>query len=184
MKRLILLAAMLSLAATPTFAARWTPDMAKSKLGFSLPWGKEPYVASFKSWNATIDFDAADLARAHVAATIALASVTSGDDDTDDSLRGEEGFGTGQFPTAKFETKSFQHLSGNKYSADGTLTIRGKARPVRMPFILDINGGTAHMVGQVQTRWADYGLGQGMGAQMPDIGPLVTIRIDLTARKS
>ncbi len=85
----------------PAFAADWTVDAAHSKLGFSLPWGNEPYAASFRKWTAEIGFDPADLAHAHVTASIDTASLDSGDSDTDESITGEKGFDSGHFAAAK-----------------------------------------------------------------------------------
>jgi polyisoprenoid-binding protein YceI len=184
MKRTLIAMAALVASASPVLAAHWNVDGGKSKLGFTLPWGKQPFVATFGKWQADIEFDSADLAHSHVLVTVPLNSETSGDDDTDDALKSDQGFGVANFPTAKFETKSFQHLLGNNYAADGVLTIRGIAKPTHMTFTLVINGADAHMAGDVQTKWADYGLGQEMGKELPEIGTVVTIHADITAKKS
>ena len=169
--------------ALPASAAHWNVDAAKSKLGFSVPWGNAPYVVTFKNWNADIDFDPADLVHSHVAATIAIGSLTSGDDDTDKNVRGAQGFKAEAFPDAKFESRSFTHQAGDHYVATGTLNIRGASRPVTLPFTLILTGGTAHMVGSAQVKWAEFGMGRDMGAEMPPIAPLATITIDLTATR-
>jgi polyisoprenoid-binding protein YceI len=174
----------LALISTPAFASHWTVDTAKSKLGFSLPWGKQPFIAAFGKWQANIEFDPANLQQSHVSADIALASENSGDGDTDDSLKSDQGFSVEKFPVAKFDAKNFQHLTGNNYAVDGTLTIRGASKPVHMPFVLTIIGSNAHVVGDAQVKWADYGLGQGMSSEIADIGKIVTIHLDLTASKS
>ncbi|HEY5346610.1 MAG TPA: YceI family protein [Rhizomicrobium sp.] len=176
--RILLLFAAL---AVPASAAHWNVDAAKSKLGFTVPWGNAPYAVAFKNWNADIDFDPADLTHSHVVATIATGSLTSGDDDTDKNVRADKGFRAATFPEAKFESRSFTHQAGDHYVATGTLSIRGATRPVTLPFTLTISGGTAHMVGSAQVKWAEFGMGQGMGSEMPPIAPVVTITIDLTA---
>ena len=58
-------------------AAHWTVDAAKSKLGFSVVWSKEPFTGVFRDWKADIDFDPADLAHSHVAVTIETGSEVS-----------------------------------------------------------------------------------------------------------
>jgi polyisoprenoid-binding protein YceI len=174
---------LLAALAVPASAAHWNVDAAKSKLGFSVPWGNTPYVVTFKNWSADIDFDPADLAHSHVAATIAAASLTSGDEDTDKSVRAVEGFKAGTFPDAKFESRSFTHQAGDHYVATGTLSIRGATRPVTLPFTLAITGAAAHMVGSAQVKWAEFGMGRDMGAELPPIAPLATIHIDLTATR-
>jgi polyisoprenoid-binding protein YceI len=177
---LFLLAAL----AVPASAAHWNVDAAKSKLGFHVIWAKQPYAVTFGKWNADIDFDPADLAHSHVVATIATGSLTSGDEDTDGNVRGsDKGFLADKFPDAKFESHAFTHQQGNHYVATGTLTVRGVTRPITLPFTLAISGNMAHMVGSAQTKWADFGMGQDMGAEKPDIAPMAMITIDLTATR-
>ena len=84
MKRLVLSALAAALISTPALAAHWNVDSAKSKLGFGVQWSGQPFGATFKKWNAAIDFDPNDLAHAHVVATIDLASEASDSPDNDD----------------------------------------------------------------------------------------------------
>ena len=70
MRVLALVTALLVAAALPAQAASWTVDHAKSRLGFSVQWSGEALNATFKSWDAKIDFDPANLAAAHVKASI------------------------------------------------------------------------------------------------------------------
>ena len=65
MKRISAAALAVTLVATPAFAAHWTVDTARSRLGFSVQWSNEPFAATFKSWRADIAFDPADLAHSH-----------------------------------------------------------------------------------------------------------------------
>src|SRR6201999_1815636 len=100
-------AAALVFLAAPANAAHWTVDYGKSKLGFTVPWSGEPFVATFKAWKADIDFDPKDLAHAHALVTIDLTSESSDSPDNDDGLKGAQGIDTSKFPTATFEAKSF-----------------------------------------------------------------------------
>ncbi len=74
-------------------------------------------------------------------------------------------------------------MAADKYEADGTLTVRGTARPVHLAFNLTIAGARAHMAGAAQVRWADFGMGRDMGAELPNLGAVVTIHVDLAAAK-
>src|SRR5207302_1375556 len=93
-----LLLASLVFLASPSYAAHWTVDRAKSRLGFTVQWSGEPFQATFKSWTADITFDPADLAHAHITAAIDLGSEASDTPDNDDGLKGPEGFSVAQFP--------------------------------------------------------------------------------------
>ena len=175
---------LLLLSSAPAMAAHWTVDATKSRLGFTVQWSGEPFVATFKSWKADIDFDAADLVHSHVTATIDLASESSDTPDNDDGLKGPQGFSVSQFPAARFETTSFKHASGDSYVAAGTLALHGVSRPVVLPFKLTISGDTAHMSGKAQVLRTDFGLGQGEWAGTTPVAHEVTINVDLTATKA
>jgi polyisoprenoid-binding protein YceI len=185
MRRVLSTAILLALASTPAFASHWNVDYAKSKLGFGVQWSGQPFGATFKSWKADIAFDPADLAHAHVTATIDLASEASDSPDNDDGIQGAIGFQVSQFPTAKFETSSITHLSGDRYAAKGNLTIKGIKKPVTLNFSLQITGDKAHMSGTADAMRADFGLGQ--NAEWSGDKPVshhVGIFIDLTATKA
>jgi polyisoprenoid-binding protein YceI len=168
-------------AASPAFAAHWTVDYSKSRLGFTLDWNKAPATATFKSWKAAIDFDPGDLAHARVDVTIALASEFSDGGDLDDTLKGDQGFSVAQFATAHFVTIGFSHTSGNSYVAMGTLSLHGVSRPVTLPFTLVIAGKTAHMTGTASLLRTDFELGQ---AGADPVAPQVTVNVDLTATEN
>ncbi|HEY1632305.1 MAG TPA: YceI family protein [Rhizomicrobium sp.] len=176
MKRLLPLA--LLLAATPAFAAHWTVDTAKSKLGFTAQWSKQPFVATFKTWKANIDFDPADLAHAKADVTIDLGSETSSESEFDDAIKGAQGFAAGQFPQARFVTTGFKSKGGNAYVATGALSLHGMTRPVTLPFTLTIAGKTAHMTGGTVVMRTDFGVGQ---ASTDPVAHEVTVTVDLTA---
>jgi polyisoprenoid-binding protein YceI len=185
MKRIVLSALAAALISTPALAAHWNVDNAKSKLGFGVQWSGQPFGAVFKSWKADIDFDPADLAHAHVAVTIDLASEVSDSPDNDDGVQGAQGFQVSQFPTAKFEAASFAHTGGDHYTAKGVLTIKGVKKPVTVNFQLQITGDKAHMSGTADAMRLDWGVGAGpeWSADKP-VSHKVGIFVDLTATKA
>ena len=159
MKYLVLTALTAALISTPALAAHWNVDTGASKLGFGVQWSGQPFGATFKKWNAVIDFDPNDLAHAHVVATIDLASEVSDSPDNDDGVQGALGFQVSQFPTAKFEAANFTHERGNQYTAKGVLTIKGVKKPVTLNFQLQITGDKAHVSGTADVMRLDWGLG-------------------------
>lgn len=170
--------------ATPAFAAHWNVDAAKSRLGFSVPWAKQPFTGTFKTWKANIDFDPANLAASKADVTIATGSMASGDPDTDTSIKGDIGFGADKFPTAHFVTTGFTHKSGNSYIAQGNLTLKGVSRPITLPFTLTIAGKTAHMVGSADVMRNQFNVGTGEWAKPDPVAWDVKVNIDLTATQN
>jgi polyisoprenoid-binding protein YceI len=183
MKRFLLTAAFV-LAVAPALAAHWNVDTAKSKLGFTVNWSGEPFVATFHTWKANIDFDPADPAHAHVLASIDLASEASDTQDNDDGLKGPQGFDAAKFPSAQFEAKGFKPLGHGKYLANGKLTLHGVTRSVPLTFTLAINGNSARATGTAPLMRTDFGIGQGEWASATTIAHEVTVNLDLVAVKA
>jgi polyisoprenoid-binding protein YceI len=173
-----------ALCIAPAYAAHWTVDPAKSRLGFTVQWSNEPFTALFSSWSAGIDFDPNDLAHSHVTAVINLTSEASDTPDNDDGLKGPEGFAIAQFPVARFETTGFAHKGGDNYVATGELALHGVTKQIALPFVLTIAGNTAHAVGKAVVTRTDFGLGHGVWASADPIAYQVTINLDLTATKA
>lgn len=175
-----LLAAIASAAAAN--AAQWTVEP-QSKLGFSVVWSAEPLRGEFKKWKADINFDPADLAHAHVVATIETGSVVTDYPDGDDGLKGALGFAADRFPTARYEATGFKQLPDGSFQANGRLTIRGITRPLALPFKLSIQGNRARMTGKTTLLRTDFGVGQGEWAAPQPVAHQVTVTVDLTATK-
>ncbi len=184
MIRLTLACALLLAGAGAASAATWTVDPAKSSLGFSGKQTGDAFSGRFKTFAATIDFDPAKPEAAHVSVTVDTGSATTGDQQRDEAMPGEDWFSAQAFPQAKFEATGFKPLGGDKYEADGTLTIRGAAKPVVLPFTLTIAGDTAHAVGHAELLRSAFGVGQGAWATDEYVAFEVGVDVDLTATKA
>ena len=184
MKLRIAIAGALALFATSAHAAHWTVDTAHSRLGFTVNWANQPYAATFQNWKANIDFDPANLAASKADVTIAIASETSGDDDTDGNVKGGIGFDAAKFPAAHFVTSGFTHKSGNDYVAQGTLTLKGVTKPIALPFTLVIDGKKAHMTGTAVVMRNQFGVGSGEWAAPGTVAWDVKVKIDITATQN
>jgi polyisoprenoid-binding protein YceI len=179
----VAIVAALLLAAWPAWAADWNVDYAKSRLGFTVQWSNEPFSAVFRRWTADIDFDPNDIAHAHAAVTVDLASETSDEPDFDSGLKGAEGFHTSQFPAARFVTAAFVRKSVNEFESRGTLTIRGITRDITLPFTLSVEGRMTHMTGTAHILRTDFGVGQGEWTAATPVSHDVSITVDLYATR-
>lgn len=179
-----LLAGLLALTATAVQAATWTVDPARSKITFTGAQTGEPFSGAFKTFTAAIDFDPADPASAHARITVATGSATTGDQQKDEALPGADWFDVATFPQAVFEAKGFKAVGGDRYQADGTLTIRDVSRPVTLPFTLTTSGDTAHAVGEAKLLRSTFGVGQNAWAAEDYVAFAVTVGFDLTASRA
>ena len=139
--------------------AVWTVNPGSSFIGFAAIYtdenGNAPFTGRFDHWRAEIRFDPANLAQSSAVVTIEMNSVhdfgAGGEEITDHRthLQSEQWLNWDQFATAVFRTASMRHLSGDNYEARGTLTLKGHAVPVTLPFTLTITGAHASMSGHL-----------------------------------
>jgi polyisoprenoid-binding protein YceI len=184
--RTLMLVAALALSPALAIAApaTWTVDKAASRLTFTSSVSGQAFTGRFARWDAVIHFDPKDLAHSDVSATIDVSSAATGNGDRDAELPDQDWFWTSHFPRATFVARSFQPAGPGRYVAGGTLTIRGVAKPVSLPFALAINGAAAHMTGAVALNRLAFGVGQGEWAATDTVPANVTVGVDLTAHRA
>jgi len=164
--------------ASATQARAWTVDAAASTLGFKGSYQGDAFDGQFKSFAATIAFDANDLARSKFDVAIDLASADTSNDSRDDTLKGDDFFATSKFPKAHFVTESFEKAADGSVVAHGQLTIRDKTAPVVLKVQFAQDGDKATLDVDTVLKRADYDLGAGkdwtdVGADVPVHGHLV-----------
>jgi len=159
--------------------ANWKVQAGK-RLGFTTSWSGDAVTGSFTSWDAAIAFGTDALDRSHVKVTIQTGSARTGQEQPDSTLPTDDWFATSMFPTATFEARSFKKTGADHYVASGTLTIRGKSKPLSLPFTLKIDGDTAKMTGSATIDRTAYGVGF---AGTDEIPADVKLNISLTAKR-
>lgn len=177
------IAALLLLAAAPAAAVPWTVQPSQSRIGFTATWLGKAVPGSFRSWSAVIDFDAAKPAAARIAVTIDLASVVTGDKTVDGSLPGDDWFDTKAVRTAKFVATKVAAAGPGKFVATGTLTIRGRAVPVTLPFTLKQVGDTATVTGEARVDRRAWQIGVESDAAADYVAFAVPIAVRVVAKR-
>lgn len=159
-------------------AADYTVQPAGSKLGFAGTFQGQAFEGTFGKWTANISYDPAKVATSKFEVDVDLASVKTGDNDRDGALPGADFFNVAKFPKAHFVTTGFRR-SGSKVIADGTLTLRGVAKPVSLDvtFKPQAGGATLDVAGTVKR--LDFGVGTGDYADTSVIGGEVKVTAHL-----
>lgn len=160
----------------------WTVA-AGSRLGFIASFADSPVNGTFRSWTARIHFCEDDLPNAAIDASIALGSVDTADASRDENLKGASFFNAASFPRARFVARGFRKLGPDRYAADGTLTLRGAARPARLTFGLKVTGDTAAAQGSAQLRRLAFGVGTDEWAATDQIADAVAVTFTIKARR-
>jgi cytochrome b561/polyisoprenoid-binding protein YceI len=153
------------------------------RLGFATSWSGTKIDGNFGNWSADIRFNPDALPRSKIRVTIAVASANSGDSERDGTLKGSDFFDTGNHPQATWASTAIRHLGGNRYRADGTLSLRGVSRPVPITFTLAIDGKDAQVSGNASLSRLAFGVGQGEFSGTGDLPDKVSVRFDFRARR-
>ncbi|MDM7929586.1 YceI family protein [Blastomonas fulva] len=151
------------------------------RLGFTAQWNGEPVTGSFGKWSSNILFAPDALEASKVDVSIDLASVDTGDSQRDGTLTDTDFFDTSRFARASYRATRFTALGGDRYRADGTLTLRGVSKPVPLAFTLTIAGDKARARGTARIDRTSFGVGQGEYASTTEIAGPVAISFDFAA---
>ncbi len=180
----LVLAAPLALAQTTT----WKSDPVHSEVDFSIKHMSLTNVhGRFGAVNATVVYDAADISKSTVNATIDVAGVDTGETARDNHLKTDAFFDVSKYTTATFQSTKVVK-SANGMMVTGNLTLRGITKPV----VLNVVGPTAPVTGMdkkqhvgfsatTTIRRQDWGIGTSFPSAI--LGDNVSIEIDLDVAK-
>ncbi len=174
MKLLALAFALASFLPLAAQAASWHADAKNSSLGFSGTYQGDAFDGRFKAFDAAIAFDPAQLADSRFDVKITLASADTANSERDETLRGADFFNTAHMPVATYTAAKFRSLGGNRYAADGTLTLRGASKPVTLSFAWT-GGAAPTLTGDALVNRLDFGVGGGEWADTTTIGNAVKV---------
>jgi polyisoprenoid-binding protein YceI len=163
--------------ATPPAAAPYRV-LRGSTLGFSTSFEGEAFEGNFAKFTPRIEFDPKQLAGARFDVAIDLASAGTKNDERDEALRGEDFFNTRKSPQARYLATKFRALGGNRYLADGSLTLNGISKPVALEFTWTPGAQTV-LAGSATIQRLDFKVGTGDWADTGDLPNAVKVRTRL-----
>ena len=170
-----LLPALLALS-VPAVAADYV-QAPGSTLAFAGKYQGEVFVGRFPGFSTRLSFDPRNLDGSRLEVTIPMATATTRNADYDGEMRGAAFFDAAKFPQATYVATKFRALGGNRYAADGMLTLRGTSRPVTLTFEWT-QGERPVLFGRAAVQRLDFGVG---GGQWADTG-LIPNAIAVSAR--
>lgn len=150
---------MASLLAAPAFAAEYV-QAPGSSLAFATKYQGEVFVGRLPGFATTLRFDPGRLDDAKLDVTIPLARATVEHPDGTDALRGSDFFDAARHPQARYTATRFRALGGERYAADGTLSLRGVSKPVTLEFTWT-PGATPVLAGRATVPRLAFGVGGG-----------------------
>lgn len=165
-------------------APSWAVDQRNSSIGFAGSMDGVAFRGTFTRWSAAIRFDPANLPGSSARVVIEPASVSSGDGSRDATLKERDWFDTARSPQAVFQTTSIRSIGPGRYEAAGTLTIKGKATPLTLPFTLAIAGQTADMRAALSLDRTRLGLGVQFDQSGGQVAKSVAVTIAVRATRA
>lgn len=147
------------LLAVPAFATDYV-QAPGSTLAFATKYQGEVFVGRMPGFATRLSFDPRQLGTSRLDVAIPLAGVSIENPEGTETLKGRSFFDVAQFPQAKYVATKFRSLGGNRYAADGTLTLRGVAKPVTLSFTWK-PGARPVLTGSATVRRLQFGVGGG-----------------------
>ena len=151
-------------------------------LRFSVSNSGTAINGSFGSWSGDIAMNPDAPESAAITIRVNLASASLGDATQDGMLQGGDFFNTAANPQATWRSTSVRRVSGNRYEADGTLSLRGASRPQRITFTLGGSGNRRSVEGSATVDRNAFGVGTGESAAGLAGNVTVNFAFDATRR--
>lgn len=187
---LILLAALLARPALAGPQDAWTIDQRASSLAFSVTQVGSIVSGRFPAWTGEIELDPSAITTARIDIRIDTRPVTANNADVDSLLKGPNFLSVQKFPEARFVSTSVVSKGGERYEAQGKLTLRDVTRDAVLPFTLTIadqpgqpGSLRATARGRIVLKRLDYGVGQNEWAGTGQVANEVTVDLNVVASR-
>lgn len=159
-------------------APAWKLDAAHSELAFTGKQMGVPMDGQFKRFEARLE--AADAAKAaeptQIGLSIELSSASLGSKELEVELAKIDWFGVAKFPQARFVSQSVRKVAADRWEAQGTMELKGRSRPMTVPFTVQASPAGLTASGTVLLRRLDFGIGDGEWADPSIVANEVTVK--------
>lgn len=126
-------------------AGQYTIDKNHATVLFKIDhMGFSKFIGRFNDFDATLDFDADNIANSRLEAVVNMASVDVNNQNFEETLRGAGWFNTRAYPQAFFKTTSVKNISDGSADFEGDLTFLGVTRPITISVYF--NGGATNFL--------------------------------------
>lgn len=170
-----LAAASMTVAGTTALAAPLKVDPAKSAVSATFQQMGVGVDASFRKFNAQVDYDAAKPEKSKANVEIDISSFDLGDADYNKEVLKKEWFNAAQFPKASFVSSAIRASAPGKLDVTGKLTIKGKTADVAFPVTVKKAGNATQLEGKLPIKRLAFSIGEGEWKDTSIVADEVTI---------
>ena len=171
-----LAAASIMAAGTVALAAPLKVDPGKSSVSATFRQMGVAVDASFRKFNAQVDYDAAKPEKSKASVEIEIPSFDLGDADYNKEVLKKEWFNGAQFPKASFVSSTIRASAPGKLDVAGKLTIKGKTADVSFPVTVKKDGAATLLEGSLPIKRLAFNIGEGEWKDTSIVADEVTIR--------
>jgi len=180
--RMTVLALLAVLAAPMAHAVEYRTVLPKqSTIHFEFRQMGVPVKGGFKRFATDMAFDPAKPEAARAKIEIDLASIDAGSPEADDESAGKLWFNRSMYPKATFVASQVRALGNNRYEMRGTLTLKGRNREMVVPVTYAPGKNAATFDGGFVLKRLDFGIGEGLWADVSTVANEVQVKFRIAA---
>jgi polyisoprenoid-binding protein YceI len=169
----------LCIACSSAWAQNWQPVPAASALEFEYQAMGSALKGSFPKYRAQIAFDPQSPQQARVDFSIDTLAIDAGLAEATTEAPSAAFFDSRKYREARFVSQHVKALGGQRYEVAGTLSLKGKSRPLKFVASVTPQGSALLMRGGFTVNRLDYGIGSGDWADTSALGNAVHVKFNL-----
>jgi len=163
-------------------APKWRILTGESEITYAFRFEDATVSGTIPVFEAAVRFDENNLDGSSIAAEIDLSSVTvEGADISGSQLKGSNGLAVSQQRYARFRADTVERAEDGGFLARGTLSVRGIAQEITLPFTLSSEDGRTVADARVALERSAYGFGEGAPVSEDALDPTVEVRLTIVA---
>jgi polyisoprenoid-binding protein YceI len=181
----LVLFGIMSTAAVNYIATEWSIDKSHSNIDFEVRHFFTPVNGTFHDYNATVNFDPANLEESMIDVEIMVNSIDTRNERRNGHLKTADFFNAEKYPKITFKSSKIESKGDNKFVAHGDLTIKDVTKKIEMPFTLlgvmdhPRGGKVAGITSEFVIDRNVYGVGTGDWVSDAVVGKEVTATLNL-----
>jgi len=153
----------------------------QSAISFEFRQMGVPVAGGFKRFTTQMVFDPAKPEAASARIEIDLASIDAGSPEADNESAGKLWFNRSVYPRAVFVSSQIRALGNNRFEMRGTLTLKGKSRDMIVPVMFSPGKNAAAFDGAFILKRLEFGIGEGMWADVATVANEVQVKFHIAA---
>jgi polyisoprenoid-binding protein YceI len=175
MKRIVALVIPLLILVSLTSAQK--VNIVKSTIKFQLKNLGVSTGGSINGLTANTDFSPDKVEAGTIEAILDVKSINTDNDLRDSHLRSDEFFDVAKYPTITMKSISLKHKSGDKYTGQFNLTIKGITKTFEVPFTYTANGTGATFKAGLKLNRLDFNIGGKSLVMSNDVSVSIEVQV-------